>query len=215
ALFSMMFVTVGMTCFIWQTIETGGMLYKSQKPIIGIVFFQALLGVIVTFVTLLASLVKVDCTFLLAFSVVGVNIADMTLQFVLLWKAYLGNNRSKLILGVGSAPILAIGVFIIVNFTIGRSSAMPAENICVFQYPTGIAVAKAVIDCTANTFLSGCFILVIYKHYRILVSRTVLGGHTPIIYTIDWYIASYLIIKQLSHRTTSTKPDDDSLDEED
>lgn len=63
ALFSMMFVTAGMTCFMWQTMETGGMLYKSQKPIIGIVFFQALLGVIVTFVTLLASLVKVDCTF--------------------------------------------------------------------------------------------------------------------------------------------------------
>lgn len=39
------------------------MFYKVQKPIHGVVFAQALLGAILTFVTLLASLVPVDCTF--------------------------------------------------------------------------------------------------------------------------------------------------------
>lgn len=61
--FSIMFVSVGMSCFIYQTITSGNMFYKARKPIIGIVFAQAALGIIVTFVTLLTSLVEVDCTF--------------------------------------------------------------------------------------------------------------------------------------------------------
>lgn len=63
AAFSIMFVSVGMSCFIWQTCRAGWMFYKVQKPIQGVVFAQALLGAILTFVTLLASLVPVDCTF--------------------------------------------------------------------------------------------------------------------------------------------------------
>ncbi|KAI9251173.1 hypothetical protein EDC94DRAFT_498108, partial [Helicostylum pulchrum] len=132
--FSIMFVSVGMSCFIYQTITSGNMFYKARKPIIGIVFVQAVLGVIVTFVTLLTSLVEVDCTFRLLFSVVGVNVGDMSLQFVLLWKAYLGNNRSKLILIVGSIPILAIAVFIWVNMTIGKSKTFVGVGLCATEY---------------------------------------------------------------------------------
>ena len=61
--FSIMFVTVGMSCFIWQAMTAGWMFYKARKPIIGIVFAQSVLGIVVTFVTLLTSLVEVDCTF--------------------------------------------------------------------------------------------------------------------------------------------------------
>lgn len=61
--FSIMFVSVGMACFIWQVMTSGEMFYKTRKPIVGIVFVQASLGVIVTFVTLLTSLVNIDCTF--------------------------------------------------------------------------------------------------------------------------------------------------------
>lgn len=61
--FSIMFVSVGMTCFIWQVMTSGEMFYKTRKPIAGIVFAQATLGVVVTFVTLLTSLVHVNCNF--------------------------------------------------------------------------------------------------------------------------------------------------------
>jgi hypothetical protein len=61
--FSIMFVSIGMSCFIWQSITAGWMFYKARKPILGIVFAQATLGIVVTFVTLLTSLVDVDCTF--------------------------------------------------------------------------------------------------------------------------------------------------------
>lgn len=61
--FSIMFVSVGMSCFIWQSMTAGWMFYKARKPVIGIVFFQAVLGVVVTFVTLLTSLIEIDCTF--------------------------------------------------------------------------------------------------------------------------------------------------------
>jgi hypothetical protein len=61
--FCIMFVTVGMTCFISQTTTVGQMYYKSRKPIHAIVLAQAALGIIVTLVTLLASLTDVDCTF--------------------------------------------------------------------------------------------------------------------------------------------------------
>ncbi|GAA5812543.1 hypothetical protein MFLAVUS_006000 [Mucor flavus] len=232
--FSIMFVSVGMSCFIYQAITSGNMFYKARKPIIGIVFAQAALGIIVTFVTLLTSIVEVDCTFRLLFSVVGVNVGDMSLQFVLLWKAYLGNNRSKLILILGSIPILAIAVFIWVNMTIGKSKTFVGVGLCATEYlifahniffsisAIYIVVSKAAIDCTANTFLSGCFILtlsfgVCFSNILtgILLTKNVLGGSTPILYTIDWYLASYLIIQQLSHRTTSIKVDDDSVDDED
>lgn len=63
--FSIMFVTAGMVCFIWQVMTSGEMFYKTRKPIVAIVFAQATLGIIVTFVTLLTSLVYVDCTFVI------------------------------------------------------------------------------------------------------------------------------------------------------
>ncbi|KAL9555085.1 hypothetical protein MBANPS3_002508 [Mucor bainieri] len=228
--FSIMFVSIGMSCFIWQSITAGQMFFKAKKPIVGLVFAQATLGIVVTFVTLLTSLTpNIDCTFRLLFSVVGVNVADISLQFVLLWKAYLGNNRPKVILGIGCVPLLAISAFIIANMTFGRSISEQGVGLCETDYPTYIVIAKAAIDCASNTFLSGCFVLVIYRHYRILgcsvqktliaegliycfgvclsniltgilMAKTVLGGSTPILYTIDWYLASYLIIKQLSSR---------------
>ncbi|KAI7898941.1 uncharacterized protein BX663DRAFT_461158 [Cokeromyces recurvatus] len=242
--FSIMFVSIGMSCFIWQTLTTGWMMYKARKPIIGLVFFQAFLGVIVTFVTLLTSLTTIDCTFRLLFSVIGVNIGNMSLQFVLLWKAYLGNNRSKLILCVGCVPILSIAAFICANMTIGRSVSSMKVGYCDTKYPVEIVIAKTVIDCTSNTFLSGCFILVIYRHYRILgsgiqktliregliycfgvclsniltgilVAKQVFGGNSPIIYTIDWYLASYLIIKQLKYKKIASSDENDEEDDDD
>ncbi|CAO3643008.1 unnamed protein product [Mucor hiemalis] len=242
--FSIMFVSVGMSCFIWQSMTAGWMFYKARKPVIGIVFFQAVLGVVVTFVTLLTSLIEIDCTFRLLFSVLGVNIGDISLQFVLLWKAYLGNNRSKVILVVGSIPILAIAVFICVNMTFGKSKTFTGVGLCTTEYPLYIVITKAAIDCSANTFLSGCFLLVIYRHYRILgssiqktlitegliycfgvcfsniltgilLTKNVIGGSTPILYTIDWYLASYLIIKQLRQRNIPIKKEENEENEED
>lgn len=151
--FSIMFVSIGMSCFIWQSITAGQMFYKARKPILGLVFAQATLGIVVTFVTLLTSLTPdIDCTFVswtctektahtkhacaqrLLFSVVGVNVADITLQFVLLWKAYLGNNRSKLILTVGCIPLVAIAAFIIANMTFGRSISEQGVGLCDTDY---------------------------------------------------------------------------------
>lgn len=61
--FTIMFVSVGFSCFIWQVLTTGKMAYKSKKPIVLLVFLQSVLGVVVTFVTLLVCIVEVDCTF--------------------------------------------------------------------------------------------------------------------------------------------------------
>jgi len=101
--FSIMFVSIGMSCFIWQSINIA---VDTKRYLI-----QRLL-----------------------FSVVGVNIADISLQFVLLWKAYLGNNRSKLILGVGCIPLVSIAAFIIVNMTFGRSISEQGVGLCETDY---------------------------------------------------------------------------------
>lgn len=61
--FSIMVVSIGMSCFIWQSIESGWMVYKIRKPVHMVVFAQAVLGIVVTFVTLLTSVMDVDCTF--------------------------------------------------------------------------------------------------------------------------------------------------------
>ncbi|ORE08263.1 hypothetical protein BCV72DRAFT_203902 [Rhizopus microsporus var. microsporus] len=197
--FTIMFVSVGFSCFIWQALTTGKMVYKSKKPIVLLVFLQSVLGAVVTFVTLLVCIVEVDCTFRLFFSVVGVNVGDMALQFVLLWKAFLGNERSKLVLFVGSIPIISIAVFIVINLTVGRSGSFLQEGVCLTNYPTYIVIIKAAIDFTSNVFLSACFILVIYRHYRLFgnsIQRTLLKE--GLLYCIG-YLASYLVIKQLRH----------------
>ncbi|KAF7723937.1 hypothetical protein EC973_001509 [Apophysomyces ossiformis] len=134
AAFSIMFVSVGMSCFIWQSIRSGWMLYMVRKPIHAIVFVQAVLGVIVTFVTLLASLVEMDCNFRLFFSVVGVNLGDIALQIVLIWKAYVGNDSSKAILFFGSISIAGLVLFIILNLTIGRSFSFYHGGVCMTEY---------------------------------------------------------------------------------
>lgn len=71
--FSIMFVTIGLSCFMWQSITSGWMFYKARKPIIGLVFAQATLGIVVTFVTLLTSLVHVDCTFVMYSSIIDIS----------------------------------------------------------------------------------------------------------------------------------------------
>ncbi|KAI8140657.1 hypothetical protein BJV82DRAFT_562141 [Fennellomyces sp. T-0311] len=212
ATFSIMFVSVGMSCFIWQSIRSGWMFYKIRKPIHGIVFGQAVLGVILTFVTLLASLVKVDCKFILIFSVVAVNTGDIALQSVLLWKAYLGNNRSKVVLCIGGIPLIGIVVFIAANCTVAQSTTVLLDSVCATEYPGYIVIIKTALDFTSNIFLSWCFILVIYRHYRVL---GVLGGSSPILYTIDWYLASYLIIKQLKYGRNELENEEDDDDDDD
>ncbi|KAI8971203.1 hypothetical protein BDB01DRAFT_730874, partial [Pilobolus umbonatus] len=205
AAFSVIVVSIGLSCFVWQSMTTIAMFYHARKPIIGIALAQAVLGVIICIITLMTSLIAMDCFFRLFISVIGVNLADMTLLFVLLWKAYLGNNRSKIILFLGLLPILGIGVFICANLTISKSETEYGNGICLTHYPTNIVIIKAVVDCVANTFLSGCFIMVIHKHYP----KNVLGGSTSVLYTIDWYLASYLVIKQLQHRSDRTVKEDE------
>lgn len=61
--FSIIFVSVGFSCFIWQALTSGKMAYKSKKPIVLLVFLQSVLGVVVTFVTLLICIAQVDCMF--------------------------------------------------------------------------------------------------------------------------------------------------------
>ncbi|KAI9258194.1 hypothetical protein BDA99DRAFT_441145 [Phascolomyces articulosus] len=211
AAFSIMFVSVGFSCFIWQSIRSGWMFYKIRKPIHGVVFFQALLGAVLTFVTLLTSLVSINCKFTLFFSVIAVNTGDICLQSVLLWKAFLGNNRSKVILGIGILPLMGLVVFIVANITVAQSSSQLSANVCNTNYPTMIVIIKAALDFSSNTFLSLCFILVIYRHYRVLV----LGGSSPILYTIDWYLASYLIIKQLKYGRKEEGEEDEGEEDED
>jgi hypothetical protein len=71
---------------------------------------------------------------------VGVNIGNIALQGVLLWKAYLGNNRSKVILILGCVPIVAISLFIIANMTIGKSSTNRQAGTCITDYRMSLTV---------------------------------------------------------------------------
>ncbi|ORY94930.1 hypothetical protein BCR43DRAFT_417722, partial [Syncephalastrum racemosum] len=168
ALFAVMFVSCGMVCFMWQSMRAGSIFFKARKPIHAIVFFQAVLGVLLTFLTLLDSLVAINCSFILIFSIVCVNLADILLQLVLLWKAYLGNNRSKFVLIVGSIPLLGLAAFIGVNIVVDRAYTVFKDGVCSTRYTNRIVLIKSSLDFTSNAFLSACFILVIYRHYRIL-----------------------------------------------
>jgi hypothetical protein len=61
--FSIMFVSVCMTCFVWQIVYLGLLLRQSFKPLYILMFIQAVGGCICAFVTLLTSLISVSCNF--------------------------------------------------------------------------------------------------------------------------------------------------------
>lgn len=61
--FSIMFVSVCMSCFVWQIIHLGLLLRHSLKPLYILMFIQALGGCVCAFVTLLTSLIPVSCNF--------------------------------------------------------------------------------------------------------------------------------------------------------
>ncbi|KAG2177300.1 hypothetical protein INT43_007957 [Umbelopsis isabellina] len=224
--FSIMFVSVCMSCFVWQIVYLGLLLRKSYKPLYILMFVQAVGGCVCAFVTLLTSLISVSCKFRLIFSIVTVNLGDVAIQTVLLWKAYICNDRSRRLLTIGSIPLVGILIFIILNCTVGQSQTYFIAGVCTTLYPTWIVALKAVMDFSSNLFLSLCFLKVVYRHYTILGSSLqkallkdgliyligailsnlicgillilkVMGGLTPILYTLDWSLASYLIIKQL------------------
>lgn len=64
----------------------------------------------------------------------GVNTADIALQSILLWKAFLGNDRSKIVLLVGALPILGVIAFIGLNITVGKSQTHFANGACSTDY---------------------------------------------------------------------------------
>ncbi|OAD79289.1 hypothetical protein PHYBLDRAFT_139323 [Phycomyces blakesleeanus NRRL 1555(-)] len=207
--FSIVFVSIGMSCFVWQTIESGWIFHKSHKPLHGIVFAQAFLGVVVTFVTLLTSFVEISCTFRLLFSVVGVNLGDFCLQYVLLCKAYIGNQRSKIVLFFGALPLLGILIVIILNFTLSRSESYYDNGVCITNYPLYGVIIKTAVDSISNTMLSYWFILVIYRQYKLFgtsVQKTLIAE--------AGYLSSYLIIKQLKYVKESPDADNRASDEE-
>lgn len=63
AAFSIMFVSVCMSCFVWQIIYLGLLLRHALKPLYVLMFAQAITGCICAFVTLLTSLIPVSCNF--------------------------------------------------------------------------------------------------------------------------------------------------------
>ncbi|KAH8548695.1 hypothetical protein BGW37DRAFT_505957 [Umbelopsis sp. PMI_123] len=220
AAFSIMFVSVCLSCFVWQIIYLAQLLRHSLKPIYIMMLAQAVGGCICAFVTLLTSLVPMSCDFRLNFSIVTVNLGDIAIQTVLLWKAYICYDRSQRLLVVGSLPLFGILIFIVLNCTVGRSSTYFIDGVCTTFYPTWIVAVKAALDFTSNLFLSLCFLRVIYRHYQVLGSSLqkallkdgiiycigailsnlicgvllivkVLGGLTPILYTLD---CTYLVI---------------------
>ncbi|KAI7865463.1 hypothetical protein BDF14DRAFT_1730159 [Spinellus fusiger] len=201
-LLSIVFVSIGLLFFIWQFIHSGWMLYKARKWIHVVVFGQTLFGIAVTIVTLLTSFTDTTCDFRLMFSIIGVNIGNICLQIVLLWKAYIGNNRSKIVLVVGILPLCGMIIFVWFNFSYGRSTSYHGDGVCIVNYSIYLIWSKTIIDCISNAVLSMWFVFVIYRHYKLF--ETMMGGNSPVLYTIDWYIVSYLIIKQLKCNTQNS-----------
>ena len=70
----------------------------------------------------------------LNFSIVTVNLGDIAIQSVLLWKAYIFYDRSRKLLIAGSVPLFGILIFIVLNCTVGRSSTYFTAGVCTTFY---------------------------------------------------------------------------------
>lgn len=107
------------------------------------------------------------------------NTGDIALQSVLLWKAYLGNNRSKVVLVVGCMPLIGIAVFIFINITIGRSDSKFGQGVCSVEYrkyPSHhLSDKKDILNINNNNGLQQCTLLSSRQRWTFHPTRSSLG----------------------------------------
>ncbi|KAI8048638.1 hypothetical protein BDF22DRAFT_701870 [Syncephalis plumigaleata] len=153
---------------------------------------------------------------------VCLTIAIMGTNTLLLERAYLAHQRSRLVLTLGVVIILISPVFIAVSLMTLIPNFSHSAG-CYIQYPSYYPYVRLAVDIPANIVFSISFIIVIYRQYKrygdqcwkklaregvitmmlVIISSIicaignaveVLGSASDILFIIDWVLISTLLV---------------------
>ncbi|KAI9316675.1 hypothetical protein BX666DRAFT_2027503 [Dichotomocladium elegans] len=229
SIYTLVYMSICLSCVVWQLVNSTLLVYRSRKILHFAVLAEVILAFIVILASLLNPLIGLDCVTRYWISITCVNIAGILIQSILLYKAYICNNRARWLLGLGSAIncgylvlLVLYSVFGQVPFTRDSFGNCLMDN---FEWP---AIAKLSLDIFCNLFLSTAFLMVIYRYYRhfgnslyksllssgtiyivgvvainiivgLLIAFKAVGGLSSDLYSFEWVVTGYLLIKQFKH----------------
>ncbi|KAI8337034.1 hypothetical protein BC941DRAFT_396942 [Chlamydoabsidia padenii] len=238
--YTLVYMSICLTCTVWQVLTAVGLVWKSRKWLHMAVLANVCMAFFVILCSLLSPLTSISCDFRFWVSIICVDLGGCCIQSILLYKAYICNNRSKGLLVFGSIINAGYIALIFLYATVGRvESHRDFIGNCVLENLEWPALAKLGLDITSNLFLSFAFISVIRRHYRmfgndmhkilfsnsmvfsigviasniitaILISCRAMGGLSADLYSFDWVITGYLLIKQFS-MDNKTQDEEDEI----
>ncbi|KAI7866909.1 uncharacterized protein EV154DRAFT_583435 [Mucor mucedo] len=238
---TLVYMSICLTCTVWQVLTAGELAYKVRKWLHFAVLFETFLSFISILCSILNPLTALSCEFRFWVSIICVNLGGCCIQTILLYKAYICYDRSTWLLLFGSFINLGYIALTFIYATLGKvPTYKDLLGNCVMQNLEWPALAKLGLDIASNVFLSFAFLMVIYRHYKIfgnslhksllssgmifsvgvilsnivtaiLISCRVMGGLSADLYSFDWVITSYLLIKQfkMSKTAESTRTDEE------
>lgn len=232
---TIVYMSVCLTCTIWQVLTAVELAYKIRKWLHFAVVFETILSFLTILCSILNPVAAVSCELRFWVSIICVNLGGCCIQTILLYKAYICYDRSKWLLFLGSFINLGYIALTFVYATLGKVPTFKdLLGNCVLHNLEWPALAKLGLDIASNLFLSIAFLMVVYRHYRvfgnslhktllssgiifsigvitsniitaILISARVMGGLSADLYSFDWVITSYLLIKQFNIKSTNTQ----------
>ncbi|CEP19751.1 hypothetical protein [Parasitella parasitica] len=239
------YMSVCLGCTVWQLMAAVDLVLKARKAIHFAVLFETVLSFITISCSVLNPLSDVSCEVRFWVSIICVTLGGCCIQSILLYKAYICYDRAKWLLIIGSIIHAGYIALTFVYGTLGKMPTYKDFiGNCVMLNLEWPALAKLSLDIASNAFLTIAFVMVIYRHYRvfgnslqkslissgvifsvgviaaniltaILISCRAMGGLSADLYSFEWVITSYLLIKQFAVKSkTSTSSSDDDDDEE-
>ncbi|KAI8577842.1 hypothetical protein K450DRAFT_200888 [Umbelopsis ramanniana AG] len=206
------YLSLCLSCSIWQILSSLQLAWVARKPVHAVVLFQSTISFLSILFSLLNPLTMLNCDARYWVSIVTVNLGGICIQSVLLYKAYVCNERARWLLGIGALAQCGYIVLMVLDATSGRvtSTQDPITGMC---SNGGLRLQKSAWTFSATLFshlLSCEWIGVILSNLivGILIASRVTGGLSADLYAFDWIVTSYLLIKQFrrDHKRPESRP---------
>ncbi|RKP27533.1 hypothetical protein SYNPS1DRAFT_26814 [Syncephalis pseudoplumigaleata] len=173
-------------------------------------------------------------------AIIGMTIATMAMNTLLLERAYLAHQRNRFLLVFGIFLILPAPTLIYRAWIEVEAKFSPASG-CYAKYPASFPSFRLLIDLPPNVVFTCAFVMVIYQQYRrygdrcwkrlarngivtmmlVVVSNltcmlcnvfNAFGEVSDVLFIVDWAITSTLVVEN-TYRMTSSRLHTSTLDE--
>ncbi|KAG2173422.1 hypothetical protein INT44_008774 [Umbelopsis vinacea] len=126
------YLSICLSCSIWQILSSLQLVWVARKPVHAVVLFQSFISFLSILFSLLNPLAMLNCDARYWVSIVTVNLGGICIQSVLLYKAYVCNERARWLLGIGALAQCGYIVLIGLDATTGRvtSTQDPITGMC-------------------------------------------------------------------------------------